>query len=186
MYDRRPKSNFCGLSASEQAKARATRRSGIWLQILVAFGWDVTFVKAGHPNSLPYPIVAFAPRFCIGSSPRAAHSLNKTSTGACRLLRDDIQRFCFEIYVSKSKFPHTLQQPARGPWAFQKQAIFNSTPLVFSRLLSIPRARGRYIINFFVIWRSICAGGTLTRAKKCDTIKNGKLCAKTVLRCGIV
>ena len=57
-HECRPKSNFCGLSASEQAKARGLSRSGIWLQILVACGWNVTFVKAGHPNSLPYPFVA--------------------------------------------------------------------------------------------------------------------------------
>ena len=126
-------------------------------------------------------------------SPPDCHSFRSrrsaTSRGRLKLVsvcRTGIQRFCFEIYVSKSKFPHTLQQPARGPWAFQKQAISNRTPLVFSPFLSLFRARGRYIINFLVIWRSICAGGTLTRAKKCDTIKNGKLCAKTVLRCGIV
>ena len=65
MYDRRPKSKFCGLSVSEQAKPRATRRSGIWLNVSVACLLDVTFVAESHPNSKPYPIVAIAPRFCF-------------------------------------------------------------------------------------------------------------------------
>ena len=58
MYDRQPKSNFCGLSVSEQAEARGYCRSGIWLQISVACLLNVTFVKASHPNSKPYPFVA--------------------------------------------------------------------------------------------------------------------------------
>ena len=79
-HECRPKSNFCGLSLGEQAKARAFWRSGIWLKISVACQRNVTFTVESHGDFEPYPFVAFAPRFCIGSSPRAAHSLNKTST----------------------------------------------------------------------------------------------------------
>ena len=52
---------------SEQAKARAFWRSGIWLKILVAFQRDGTFPVKSHSNFKPYPFVAlllgFAPLF---------------------------------------------------------------------------------------------------------------------------
>ncbi|MBR5120143.1 MAG: hypothetical protein IKV02_04015, partial [Clostridia bacterium] len=51
-------SNFCGLSVSEQAKAQGASRRGISFKISVTFGWDVTFVKISHPNSLRDPFVA--------------------------------------------------------------------------------------------------------------------------------
>ena len=49
--ERSSQSNFCGLSASEQAKARGFSRSGIWLKISVAFHRNVTFASASHQNS---------------------------------------------------------------------------------------------------------------------------------------
>jgi hypothetical protein len=46
--------------------------------------------------------------------------------------------------------------------------------------LSLFRARARYVIDFLVIKRSICASFTLTKAKNCGTINNGELCAKAI------
>ena len=67
--------------ASSEVKAQNAKAvCGISFKISVACQRDVTFSLESHPNSLRDPFVAIAPRFCIGSSPRAAHSLNKTST----------------------------------------------------------------------------------------------------------
>ena len=64
MYDRRPKSNFCGLSVSEQAKAR-----GIFAD--AGYGLKSRWLANGmlhqfksHQNSLLYPCGALAPWFC--------------------------------------------------------------------------------------------------------------------------
>ena len=79
MYGRRPKSNFCGLSEANKQKREAFSRSGIWLQISVAYQRNVTFVAVSHGDSLPYPFVAFAPRFYLALRSvklrlRASHS----------------------------------------------------------------------------------------------------------------
>ena len=88
---------------SEQAKARAVRRSGIWLKISVACQRNVTFSVASHQNSQPYPIVAFAPRFCIGSS-STAHSLNKTSTSVGGRTRRPALRMTYSGIVWRFSF----------------------------------------------------------------------------------
>ena len=61
-------------------KREAFSRCGISFKISVACQRNVTFTVESHPKSNPYPFVAFAPRFLLGSLPRAALSLTKTST----------------------------------------------------------------------------------------------------------
>ena len=63
--ERSSQSNFCGLSVSEQAEAQ-----GIFAE--AGYGLKSRWLTNGmlhqfksHPNSLPYPFVAFAPRFCF-------------------------------------------------------------------------------------------------------------------------
>ena len=62
-----------------EQKREAFSRSGIWLQISVAYQRNVTFVAVSHEDSLPYPFVAFAPRFYLALRSvklrlRASHS----------------------------------------------------------------------------------------------------------------
>ena len=60
-------------SASPLAKRdMATNLGGFWLGCYICESRPPKLVAISHRR--------VAPRFCIGSSPRAAHSLNKTST----------------------------------------------------------------------------------------------------------
>jgi hypothetical protein len=113
---RRPKSNFCGLSVSEQAEARAVRRCGIWLEISVACLRDVTFSVESHPNSLPYPIVAFAPRFFLAPRSkklrlRASHSAqnDRLIVRFAFIVRgEEHSMFCINIKTASRKFCGSL------------------------------------------------------------------------------
>ena len=63
--ERSSQSNFCGLSVSEQAEARGIfADAGYGLKSWWLFTGNVTSPVVSHQNLLPYPFVAFAPRFC--------------------------------------------------------------------------------------------------------------------------
>ena len=106
---------------SEQAKARATRRSGISFKISVAFWWDVTLPLKSHLNSLPYPFVAFAPRFYL--APRSVKlRLQKT---LCVFLRSEWQADCL-FFIS-------LQNIFYFVFLFSSFQHLFSLPLIFFR-----------------------------------------------------
>ena len=52
------------------SKVRST--AGIWFEISVTCQWNVTFTVVSHPKFEPYPIVAFAPRFCLFANAQPA------------------------------------------------------------------------------------------------------------------
>ena len=64
---------------------------------LGGFLMDVTSVAVSHQNSLGDPFGAFAPWFCIGSSP-TAHSLNKTSTPLRMTYRSLVWIISFDFF----------------------------------------------------------------------------------------
>ena len=100
--ERKNRVRFCSRTSaverSEQAEARCVAPQGYGSKSRWLSKGDVTFSVTSHPNSLPYPFVAFAPRFLFGSSP-AAHSLAKTSTSVGGRTRRPSLRMTYRGYV---------------------------------------------------------------------------------------
>ena len=79
------------------AKApQGSRNEFWWLSFTnVTFRWQATEIS----NEIPHRLKAS--RFCIGSSPRAAHSLNKTSTSVGGRTRRPALRMTNRGFVSR-------------------------------------------------------------------------------------
>ena len=112
------KSNFRGLSEANERK-RETFRS--MRDIAWGFGGFLlgcNIPSASHRDFKPYPFVAIAPRFCIGSSPRAAHSLNKTSTSVGGRTRQPPLRMTYRTFI----LLYTLDKKRGSPSTSRKRA----------------------------------------------------------------
>ena len=106
MHDRRPKSNFCGLSASEQAKARgilpkrdmATNFGGLLMECYIYCRKPPKLVAISHRrirSLVLHRIVAAS-----GSLPQQNFDYEKRF--AFFSAQDDIQRFYLAVCVEKS------------------------------------------------------------------------------------
>ena len=87
-------------------------RSGIWLGISVAYQRNVTFSVASHLNSLPYPFVAFAPRFC---SVLHSAKLRLRAAPVPPFAQNDIQRFYLIVFVRSDR---KVNRPYKKPMDF--------------------------------------------------------------------
>ena len=102
--DRRPESNFCGLSKANKQKREAFSRCGIWLQISVTCYLDVTFVKVSHQDSKPYPIVAPLLGFCSDRRrERLTPSQKLRLQNRARFFRSEWQAGCLFCYICSSR-----------------------------------------------------------------------------------
>ncbi len=93
-HECRPKSNF------HRVKNEVTAR-GIFAD--VGYGLKFRWLASGmlhqfksHPNSLPYPFVAIAPRFCLFAYAQPA-KLRLRKTQAFFSAQNDIQWFCWSV-----------------------------------------------------------------------------------------
>ena len=145
MYDRRPKSNFCGLSVSEQAKVRGFSRSRIWFKISVAYHRNVTSVQK------PPKLVAISLRrfgaLVLYRIVAASGSLPQQNFDYAKRRRFSPLRMTYSGFVGRYAFVFTGcrgRHPLQQILKFTVGAIHESPALCLQYAFVFAGCRGRH------------------------------------------